>query len=161
MSRKYLNNRWCVRCGRKEATPYLRKNSKLFPENGEVLDIGCGNGRNSKYMMELGYKVDPIDMADDFGIKCVLGEDPLPDKKYDILMANYILMFLDNDTRLKVMEEMNARAKEGSILMIEMYPAKDGYEYNFDNMVEYFLNKGWNKIRKSKDRCVLKNGTSN
>lgn len=161
MSRKYLNDRWCVRCGRKEATPYLRKNVKLFTESGEVLDIGCGNGRNSKYMMELGYKVDPIDMADDFGIKCVLGEDPLPDKKYDILMANYILMFLDEDTRLKVMEEMNARAKEGSILMMEMYPAKDGYEYNFDNMVEYFLSRGWNKIRKSKDRCVLKNGTSN
>ena len=70
-------------------------------------------------------------------------------------------MFLDNNTRLKVMEEMNARAKEGSMLMIEMYPAKDGYEYNFDNMVEYFLSRGWNKIRKSKDRCILKNGTSN
>lgn len=152
-----MNGRWCVRCGKDVPTPYLKKNTKLFPEKGKVLDVGCGNGRNSRYMMSLGYKVDPIDMATDFGIKCILGEDPLPDKKYDILLANYILMFLDEGARLKVMEEMNSRAKENSILMIEMYPAKDAYTYNFDSMVDYFLSKGWEKVRKSKDRCVLKN----
>jgi SAM-dependent methyltransferase len=158
MSRKYLNDKWCVRCGRKEATPYLRKNTKLFPENGKVLDIGCGNGRNSKYMAELGYDVDSVDMVNDFGIKCVLGEDPLPNKKYDIILANYVLMFLDENTRFKVMREMNSRAKENSMLMMEMYPAKDAHTYNFDSMVDYFLNEGWSKIRKLKDRCILKRG---
>lgn len=155
MSRKYMNGKWCVRCGKDVPTPYLKKNTKLFPEKGKVLDIGCGNGRNSRYMMGLGYKVDPIDMANDFGVKCVLGKDPLPNKKYDILLANYILMFLDGDVRFKVMGEMHSRAKKNSILMMEMYPAKDAYEYNFNNMVDYFLNKGWIKIRKSKDRCIL------
>ena len=155
MSRKYMNGKWCVRCGKNVPTPYLRKNTKLFPQNGKVLDIGCGNGRNSRYMMGLGYNVDPIDMAVDFGIKCILGENPLPNKKYDILLANYILMFLDEDTRYKVMEEMNSRAKKNAVLMIEMYPAKDAYEYNFDSMVDYFLNNGWSKLRKSKDKCVL------
>jgi len=157
MSRKYMNGRWCVRCNKKIPTPYLKKNIKLFPKKGKVLDIGCGNGRNSRYMLDLGYRVDSIDMAKDFGIKCVLGEDPLPNKKYDILIANYILMFLEDAVRFKVMEEMHSRAKENAVLMIEMYPAKDAHEYNFDNMVDYFLNKGWTKVRKSKDRCVLKN----
>ena len=155
MSRKYMNNRWCVRCGKDVPTPYLRKNTKLFPQKGKVLDIGCGNGRNSRYMMDLGYNVDPIDMAVDFGVKCILGEDSLPNKKYDILLANYILMFLDKDTRYKVMKEMSSRAKKNAVLMIEMYPAKDAYEYNFDSMVDYFLNNGWSKLRKSKDKCVL------
>lgn len=75
MSKKYLNDRWCVRCGRTTATPYLRKNSKLFPGKGNVLDIGCGNGRNSKYMLDSGYNVDSIDMVADFGIKCELGKE--------------------------------------------------------------------------------------
>ncbi len=128
----------------------------MFPDKGNVLDIGCGNGRNSRYMMELGYKVDSIDMAnDEFGVKCVLGHDPLPKKKYDILLANYILMFLDEKTRLYVMDDMNSIAKKNSILMMEMYPAKDAHNYDFDSMVNYFLNKGWNKVRKSKDKCVL------
>jgi len=156
MSRKYMNGKWCVRCGKDVPTPYLRKNTKLFPEKGQVLDIGCGNGRNSRYMMELGYAVDPIDMVNDFGIKCVLGKDPLPNKKYDIILANYILMFLDSGTRKRVMSEIHSRAKENATLMIEMYPAKDAHEYDFDSMVDYFLNSGWNKIRRSKDRCVLK-----
>jgi len=156
MSRKYLNGRWCVRCGRTDPTPYLRKNTKLFPGGGNVLDIGCGNGRNSKYMTQLGYKVDSIDMVGDFGIKCELGKDPLPNKKYNIVLANYILMFLDKVTRTKVMKEINEKTDKDSILMIEMYPAKDAYSYNFDNMVYYFIHKGWSKVRKSKDKCVLK-----
>ena len=63
MSRKYLNDRWCIRCGRSTATPYLRQYAKLFPSKGRVLDIGCGNGRNTRFMEGLGYKVDPVDMA--------------------------------------------------------------------------------------------------
>jgi SAM-dependent methyltransferase len=155
MSRKYLNDRWCVRCGKKTATPYLRKNTKLLPKTGKVLDIGCGNGRNTKYMKDLGYNVDSVDMAGDFGIKTVLGQDPLPNKKYDVLLANYILMFLNDKERSKVMSEMNSRSKKGSIIVIEMYPAKDSHDYDFDSMVNYFYNKGWTKLRKSKERCVI------
>ena len=99
MSRKYMNGKWCVRCGKNVPTPYLRKNTKLFPQNGNV---------------------DPIDMAVDFGIKCILGENPLPNKKYDILLANYILMFLDEGTRYKVMEEMNVKIDYKVGTMIEV-----------------------------------------
>lgn len=161
MSRKYLNNRWCVRCGRNTATPYLKKNTKLFPVKGNVLDIGCGNGRNSNYMIELGYNVDSIDMVEDFGIKCELSKDPLPYRKYNIILANYILMFLNKINRHKVMKEINERSNKDTILMIEMYPAKDAHHYNFDKITDYFLNKEWIKLRKSKDRCILKKGNTN
>ena len=86
MSRKYLNDKWCVGCGSTEPTPYLRKNIELFPEEGSALDIGCGNGRNSEYLRNLGYKVDSIDMVDDYGTQIILGKDNLPSKKYDILL---------------------------------------------------------------------------
>lgn len=156
MSRKYLNDRWCIRCGRGTATPYLRQYAKLFPDKGRVLDIGCGNGRNTKFMEGLGYKVDPVDMAGDFGMKRVLGQEPLPKRRYDILLANYVLMFLNERERSKVMEEINDRAKKDAILMIEMYPALDAYEYNLDEIMGYFLDRDWKKIRKSKERFIVK-----
>ena len=159
MSRKYLNGRWCVRCGKNDPTPYLKKNIKLFPENGRVLDIGCGNGRNSKYMKSLGYEVDSLDMAGDFGIETILGKDPFPvDGEYDVILANYVLMFLDEDERWVVQREILKHSKPGTILMIEMYPAKDAHDYDLDEIFEYFENQGWKKIRKSIDRCVLKCG---
>ena len=156
MSRKYLNGRWCVRCGKSDPTPYLRKNIKLCSENGLVLDIGCGNGRNSKHMQELGYEVDSLDMAGDFGIPMVLGKDPFPDKKYDIILANYILMFLNDKERKKVFNQILKCSKDETILMIEMYPAKDANDYDLDEIVSYFEKLGWKKIRRSIDKCVLK-----
>lgn len=158
MSRKYLNDRWCVRCGRTTPTPYLRKNTKHLPEKGRVLDIGCGNGRNSVYLKELGYEVDSVDMAGDFGIKSVLGKDPLPAGPYDIILANYVLMFLNTKERYKVMGEMLNRANAEGLLFIEMYPAKDAYAYNLGRIVRYFTRRGCAVFRQSKDRCILVKG---
>lgn len=66
-------------------------------------------------------------------------------------------MFLNIEERHKVMGEINKRVAKNAVFMIEMYPAKDAYSYNFNDIVNYFLNKGWIKLRKSKDRCILKN----
>jgi trans-aconitate methyltransferase len=156
MSRKYLNDKWCVRCGRNTATPYLRQYAKLFPDKGRVLDIGCGNGRNTRFMQELGYTVDSVDMAGDFGTKRVLGRESLPNRRYDILLANYILMFLNEKERSRVMEEMHNRSGKNAMLMVEMYPALDAYEYSLDEIIDYFLDKGWKRIRKSKERFIVR-----
>jgi len=164
MSRKYLNNRWCVRCGKETPTPYLKKNMKLLPQQGTVLDIGCGNGRNSRHMLALGYKIMACDMAPpSFGIPMTLGHDPLPKGKYDVILVNYILMFLNTKERKQVMSEILERSKKGTTMMIEMYPAKDAYDYNFDSIVDYFANRGWETLRKSRaggGKTVLKRTTN-
>jgi len=42
-----MNDRWCVRCGRTDPTPYLRKYARLLlgKAGNRVLDLGCGNGK--------------------------------------------------------------------------------------------------------------------
>ena len=107
-------------------------------------------------MKSLGYDVTPVDMVDDFGVRTILGHDPLPDGPFDVILANYVLMFLDEAERKKVTQQIGKVAGDECIMVVEMYPAKDAHEYDFDAMVGDWLQKGWVKLRKSKDRCVLR-----
>lgn len=126
-----------------------------MPPSGRVLDVGCGNGRNSHYMKSLGYSVTSIDMVGDFGTSIVLGHDKLPAGKFDIILANYVLMFLNKKEQTKLLRQIEKCASAGCVFVVEMYPAKDAFPYNFDAMVEKLL-KNWQKLRKSKERCVLR-----
>jgi hypothetical protein len=54
------------------------------------------------------------------------------------------------------MSEIQERSREGTVLVMEMYPAKDAHDYDFEKIVAYYLKKGWEKLRKSKDKCVLR-----
>lgn len=145
MSRKYMNGRWCVRCNKTDPTPYLRKwaYKLMWHEHEQVVDLGCGNGRNSYYLLNedptlklvaldmsctnnMAYKLPygDVTVTDEF----VLGEDriPLKAKTADIILANYSLMFLDVDTELQqVLREITRVAAPMCRLMIELYPAKD------------------------------------
>lgn len=170
MSRKYLNERWCVRCGRKTPSPYLKKNVKLL--NGKtVLDIGCGNGRNSEFMVSLGYDVTGIDMTADIDckVRCkpiALGEEriPMDDGSVDIVLANYIFMFLSKNEIEETIKEIHRLTHDGSFLMIELYPAKDSFystQKHCDDLleclyIEFWDQNGWEVVRKSKNRMILK-----
>ena len=35
----------------------------LVGAEGRILDLGCGSGRDTKYFVDLGYKVDAIDAS--------------------------------------------------------------------------------------------------
>lgn len=43
----------------------LEEDIKLFPINGEVLDVACGDGRNSIYLSRLSYSVNAIDFSEE------------------------------------------------------------------------------------------------
>jgi len=54
--------------------PVYQQFLPLIPENGEILDAGCGSGRDSIFFSRLGYRVTAIDNCPEFVEK--LG--PLP-----------------------------------------------------------------------------------
>lgn len=43
----------------------LEEDIKYFPKKGKILDIACGDGRNSIYLAKLGYTVHAIDFSEE------------------------------------------------------------------------------------------------
>jgi len=163
-----MNNKWCVRCGRKTPTPYLRDNYKLlFNMNNQdsdgrasVMDIGCGNGRNSEFMKKNGHYVYPFDMANDYGEKIALGKDKIPmiGKHIDIILCNYVMMFLSRTERKQVIKEIKRVAGGKCTIMVELYPAKDSNAKTKEEMIklqkEIFDDLKWDKLRYSQGKFI-------
>ena len=167
MTRKYLNDRYCVRCNRHTATPYLRKHwNKLTPDiaNAQIVDLGCGNGRNSNFLLEQGARwVLGVDMAaDKRNNSLILGESALPvdSDTIDVFLANYIFMFLSPTERLQLIGEIKRTAHADATLMCELYPAKDSEAKTEEEMLELqkelFDQLNWEKVLFSKGRFLAK-----
>ena len=147
---KKTSGKKSVRMNTKTPTPYLRKKIDLLLGkpviiNGQqviggldVVDLGCGNGRNSRYMIERGCRVSSYDMKDDYGEELVLGEDDLPqyDKSCDIILLNYVLMFLEPIAIEFLLQEVDRIAKKGCRVMVEMYAAKTSRMPNEQSLTE-------------------------
>lgn len=169
MSRKYVNERWCVRCSRQEPTPYLRKKfdtlvKGLDASAATVIDIGCGNLRNTVFMRSKGFHTKPFDMAGDAGGRLVLGKDafPLNDNSVDLILANYILMFLDYEERAMTIKEVDRVSKVGARIMVELYAAKDSKTPDKESlkalrsdMICKFGARGWSLVHGVQERFIL------
>jgi len=174
MSKRLLNDKYCVRCSRNEATPYLSKNidrleahlmdvrgvklAKTVRRGCTALDIGCGNGRNTEMLWDRGWrKVYPIDMVGDFGLKVDIGVDGLPfaDDSVHLILANYVLMFLTQEERSLVIEEIKRVAAPQAAIIVEVYAAKDAYDCDAHRVFDAL---GWRKVLLAKERFIAVNG---
>lgn len=89
---------------------WLVAHCDLLTGGGRALDVACGDGRNARYLAELGYSVDAIDASDvaidalreaarerglDVTARVVdLEREPLPPGPYDVVVA---MNFLQRD----------------------------------------------------------------
>lgn len=154
-------------------SPYLKKNlCKLIhmpsgsvgawdKEDLHILDIGCGNGRNSEYLKSMGYtNVVSLDMAGDYGSRCVIDKNPLPlfAASVDVILANFIFMFLDKGERSRLVGELKRASGNNCVLMVELYPAKDSETPTETSMLELqrelFEAFGWRKVNYSKGKFI-------
>lgn len=115
-----------IRCNSKNPTPYLIKHIDLFTEcaGGNVIDLGCGNGRNSKYLRKKGMHVMSLDAKPDYGIYWLAGEIPTEDHSADYILCNYLLMFLEDHTRNTLYDEIDRISHIGTRCMIELENVK-------------------------------------
>ena len=111
-------------------------------------------------MRDQGFNVIPLDMCNDFGENIILGRDPFPvaDNSVDIILSNYVMMFLSTEERDQVIGEMQRVSKSGCMIVLELYPAKDSYIVNDEEMVamqkDIFDRLDCAKVRYSKGKFV-------
>jgi len=169
-------DRWCVRCGRNGPTPYIRKNIGLLadPDISDkaigILDVGCGNGRNSEFLRGLGFwNIMALDMHPTYknAIRCgtegiVLGQSELPVSSgvVDLIVATYVMMFLSRSERKQLLSELSRAAKIGCRMVVELYPAKDSETPSAEavaklqNELKKSLKLQWDVLKESKDRFI-------
>jgi len=156
-----------VRCGSNKPTPYLRKHVDLLtecaPDNGHVVDIGCGEGRNSRFLMDMGMGVMSLDGKGDFGIKWMADQIiPTESGSADCILCNYFLMFLPEHARNDVYNEMTRIAHKGTRLMIELENVKQSLACTKEKLaalnvevIESLQDLGWKLIQGKKDHLIF------
>ena len=134
---------------------FLKKYSRDLNRNNNVLDVGAGHFRNLKLFYEVGftklYAIDKNipDSKFNLKIKFILQdiENGLPykNKEMDIVLCNYVLMFINKEKINFVLEELMRVCS--NYLIIETYPKNcktqntEHKEYNFNSIYEYIKNK--------------------
>lgn len=110
-------------------------------KDSEILDLGCGNGANTLYLSERGYNV----LSCDFSKEALANIEkyipntktmyldmrntfPIEDNKYSLVIADLCLHYFDNETTIRIMNEIKRILKDGGILLARVATVND---YNF------------------------------
>lgn len=107
-----------------------------LPKKSFIVDVGCGPGNNTKYMMDAGYKVEGIDFSDamikvaeqkvpDASFKIMDMRDMLyKDKSVDGLVALYSLIHIHSKEIPTTLQEFNRVLKTGGYVFIIVQKGK-------------------------------------
>lgn len=116
---------------------------QALPRNANVVDIGCGEGRNALFLALRGHKVTALELSPSavkklrsvahqysLNIEVIEGriEDFVPDQTYDLALAHSSLHFVTKDVWVPLLAELRRRTNPGgfhnftSIIGIPRFP---------------------------------------
>lgn len=99
-------------------------------KDNEILDLGCGIGADTLYLLERGYNV----LSCDFSVEALksiennipnsktlyldmMKEFPIADKKYSLIIADLSLHYFNNEITIHIMKEIKRILKDGGVLL--------------------------------------------
>lgn len=103
-----------------------KKFTDRLPNKAFILDFGCGSGRDTKYFLSQGYRVEAVDgsaklcrLASEYTgieVKNSLFQDLSDVETYDGIWACSSILHLPEEELLEVMKKMAAALKENGII---------------------------------------------
>ena len=99
---------------------------QYIPEEGHILDLGCGSGRDSKNFIDRGYKVESVDgssemcrLASDYigqKVRCCRFDDIDYRDEFDGIWACSSLLHVRKEEMKKLLPQLAAALKCGGVL---------------------------------------------
>ena len=101
---------------------------QLLPSYGTILDFGCGSGRDTKYFLEHGYKVDAIDGSIELckfasvytgiNVKHKLFHELTDAEKYDGIWACASILHVKKTELSEILQKMCNATKNNGIIYV-------------------------------------------
>jgi len=123
-----------VRCRAKQASPFLRRCCAALhalPVNSLVVDVGAGGGRNMDYVKAQAPDATVVgldarsDRPDIVQMELTpYSTLPFADGAVNMVLCQFLLMFLDRSTRTRLALEIMRVAAPNAVIMLEVFPAK-------------------------------------
>ena len=119
----------------KKVNKKVEKLIKLLSENGKVLDLGCGMGANSIFLMKQGFEVTAVDKdinsklkekhpKINFIEKDILEFD-FPEQEYDLVLAINLLHFFNLEDIRLLIDKIIKSLKNNGLLYLQVFSKKD------------------------------------
>ncbi|TCK01630.1 tellurite methyltransferase [Volucribacter psittacicida] len=146
----------------------VRNAADLFKANSQVLDLGCGQGRNSLYLALLGHQVTALDHnpnsiaflqqtaeKENLAIQTALYDINLANiqQQYDVIISTVVLMFLDRHAIPQIIANMQDHTKSGGYNLIvaamstEEVPCPLPFSFTFaENELKNYY-QGWELVK--------------
>ena len=97
-----------------------------LPAGAFILDFGCGSGRDTRYFLDQGYRVEAIDGSEELcrlageyigiEVKCMLFQELQDTDRYDAVWACSSILHLTYDELITVMEKIARALKDKGLL---------------------------------------------
>ena len=125
---------------------------KYLSDNSFILDFGCGSGRDSKYFIDKGYRVESIDGSEELcklaseyihqEVKCMKFDELCDINKYDGVWACSSLLHIPKNEFKSVLIKIRDALKNNGILYISLKNGfgeeiKDGRYFNYLTYSEF------------------------
>lgn len=138
-AKRYWNDEWKGK-GRWPVTSFAKEAYSVIAKEGlkEILDLGCGAGRDALYFADKDLKVTAVDISEG-GISILREENgenidcickdvrdiDFPDSSFDVVYAHLILQYLDHAEMNIIMKKLYKMLKKNGYIFIKCKSVKD------------------------------------